>query len=253
MAAWDDPTIDWSRYAFAVIRSSWNYYEDPIAFRKWVEDASIQTRLHNSAKVVLANLDKRYLGTLEASGIPIVPTRLLANDSDLQLVLEETGWTDYVIKPTISAGSFMTKRFSATETDLARKLVAEILESRRAMIQPYMNSVEAGGEVSLIHIDGELTHAITKQPRFEGNDEEVSQAFLPNQALRAAAARVLNAIEEPWLYARVDLMQDQAGDWLLSELELVEPSLFFAQCPEALAKFVSALSKIDQLRPKVSV
>lgn len=32
----------------------------------------------------------------------------------------------------------------------------------------------------------------------------------------------------PWLYARVDLLRDESGALLLTELEAVEPSLFSA-------------------------
>jgi hypothetical protein len=51
-------------------------------------------------------------------------------------------------------------------------------------------------------------------------------------------------LTEPVLYARVDLMEGEPGEWLLSELELAEPSLFFVQHPEALSRFVAALAKL---------
>ena len=47
----------------------------------------------------------------------------------------------------------------------------------------------------------------------------------------------------PPLYARVDLLRDNGGSWILTELELVEPSLFFRHCPGSAAIFATAVQK----------
>jgi hypothetical protein len=46
------------------------------------------------------------------------------------------------------------------------------------------------------------------------------------------------------LYARIDVARDDHGAPRLMELELVEPSLFFAQGPAALARYVSAVRRL---------
>jgi len=244
LASWDDPDVDWGRFRFAVLRSCWNYYEDPAAFRGWLDRSSSATKLWNALEVIRWNVDKRYLLRLEQEGVPIVPTRLVEKAGDLCEILRQTGWDRFVVKPTVSASSFMTGRFRLDQLDEAERLVSEILESRLALVQPYMARVESGGEVSLIHIDGELTHCVAKQPRFPGEDESVSQAFQPDAALANAAQLVMNRVTEPCLYARVDLMEDESGRWLLSELELIEPSLFLLQHPPALERMVRALGSI---------
>jgi O-ureido-D-serine cyclo-ligase len=43
------------------------------------------------------------------------------------------------------------------------------------------------------------------------------------------------------LYARVDLIRHTGGQPLLLELELIEPSLFFAQAPQAAARFAACI------------
>jgi hypothetical protein len=48
------------------------------------------------------------------------------------------------------------------------------------------------------------------------------------------------------LYARVDLVRDEAGRPLLMELELVEPSLFLALAPEGRERFVDGI--VDRLQ-----
>lgn len=244
MAAWDDPDVDWSRFRFAKLHSCWNYYEEPVAFGHWVESAASQTTLWNPPRQVQRNLDKHYLGQLERLGIPIVPTQYLNADFNLLEALDNVDWERFVIKPTVSAASFMTKRFTRDDIDEAQEFVCEILETREAMVQPYVDSVDRGGEVAAVHIDGELTHCVVKQPRFAGNDESVSVSFQPDVAIADAAQVVMASVKGPWLYARVDLMQGEDGRWLLSELELIEPTLFLAQHAPALDRLVGAMARL---------
>jgi hypothetical protein len=244
MAAWDDAGVDWSKYRAAVLHSCWNYYEDPASFRVWLDRVDALTALWNPLSVVRENLDKRYLANLADQGIPIVPTRYLNNENSVQQVIDQTGWERFVIKPTISAASFMTSLFSRSQVAQAQEFTNEILLSREAMIQPYIESVERGGEVAMVHIDGELTHCVLKDPRFTGCEESVSIGFQPTEAQASAARAVMATIHDKVLYARVDMMEDSCGTWLLSELELVEPTRFLAQHRPALHRFVSALSRL---------
>jgi hypothetical protein len=83
---------------------------------------------------------------------------------------------------------------------------------------------------------------VRKEPRLSGGAERVSTAAVPiADDERVFAQRVLAAAGyRGLLYARVDTIRD--GDTLrLMELELVEPSLFLAQCPAALARLVRAI------------
>jgi hypothetical protein len=47
----------------------------------------------------------------------------------------------------------------------------------------------------------------------------------------------------PFLYGRVDLLSDEAGTLRVSELELIEPSLFLVQSPPALERLVRAIAR----------
>jgi hypothetical protein len=111
------------------------------------------------------------------------------------------------------------------------------------LVQPYLDSVEGHGERALVWIDGELTHAVRKSPRFIGDAEQVSAA-VPIADEEAAVARAALAVAPtPLLYARIDVARDEHGAPRVMELELVEPSLFFAQGPAALARLVAALRR----------
>jgi len=246
LAAWNDPDVDWSRSRVAVVRSTWDYYHDRDGFVRWAERAGAATRLFNPAPVLAWNSDKIYLGELAARGLSVVPTVFVERGErrDLGATMDERGWTKVVVKPRISAGSFETYAF---ERGALRggELEARAAE-RPVMVQPYVRSVDGHGERSLIWIDGELTHSIRKTPRFVGASESVSAALPIDDAERAFAARVAEVVgfaERGLLYARVDAARDEEGRPMLMELEVVEPSLFLAQSPAALARFAAAVER----------
>lgn len=242
--SWDDPDADPSRFDLCVIRATWNYLHDPEGYLAWLDRAHAVSRIANPPEVVRWNIHKRYLASLADAGVEVVPTSFFAKGTsvDLASVVGERGWGRFVVKPSISAGSFMTRWFDAPRLAEAQRFLDEMLLSRDAMVQRFEPLVEQGAERCLIWIDGELTHAIRKQPRFDDGVEQVSSAPITD-ADRAFAARVLAASPGPLLYARVDVFDREDGTSVLSELELIEPSLFFPFGPAGLARFVEAVAR----------
>ncbi len=248
--AWDAAdSPNWRAFDAVLLRSTWNYYEDAPRFLRWCESAASATRLLNPLPAVRWNIHKQYLLELEARGIPIAPTELLRRGEapDLTAILLRRGWSDVVIKPAISAASFETRRFSNTHAPEAHAFLAAHLAERDMLVQQFLPGVETTGERALIWIDGELTHAIRKNPRFAGGVEQVSpEALDPTPAERDLAAQTLAAAPIPardLLYARIDVFPGPKGEPLLSELELIEPSLYFPQRPAALQRFVAAVTR----------
>ena len=103
------------------------------------------------------------------------------------------------------------------------------------MVQPYVRSVEGHGERALVWIAGEITHAMRKSPRMEGDPESVGAVPVLDDE-RAFALKVLEPFAKALLYARVDLARDENGALMVMELELVEPSLFLIYNPPALTR-----------------
>lgn len=242
---WHDAAVDPASFDLVVIRSTWDSHRAPDAFRAWVRRTAAATRLVNPADAVLWNLHKGYLQELEARGVPIVPTAWVAKGehADAAALLARFGGR-IVAKPAISAASFRTERFGEGEAAAAQRFLDELASAADAMVQPYLASTETTGERSLVVIDGALTHAIRKTPRFAGADEAVSAALAPTAEETAFAERVVAAAGFADLaYARVDVMRDDAGRLVLSELELIEPSLFLEQHPPALDRLVRALMR----------
>jgi hypothetical protein len=97
------------------------------------------------------------------------------------------------------------------------------------------------GERSLVWIDGALSHAIRKSPRFSGDREAITGPFPIADDERAVAEAALAPYADQILYGRCDLARDEHGQPRVMELELVEPSLFFARQPGAAARYVAGL------------
>lgn len=213
-----------------IIRSAWNYHLTYPAFLEWLPYCK---RLLNPLSVVAENSHKSYLNRMS---VPTVPTRFFQRgDSSARLSSGER-----VIKPSVSAGSWRTRVFGDGDP-AAQAFLEELVAERDVMVQPFMESVHGYGERSLIWINGEITHAIRKMPRFDDQEESVSTCAIAADEL--AFATEVMAGRDDVLYARIDLMRGPEGEVLLSELELIEPSLFFTQHPPAAQAFAKAVAE----------
>jgi glutathione synthase/RimK-type ligase-like ATP-grasp enzyme len=242
--AWDDPDADFSSARVTLLRSTWNYAEQPERFAGWLARAAASSALWNPLPVVRWNLHKRYLLDLARAGVPVAPTHLVPRGSAERLadVATARGWGDVVLKPAISAGSRLTLRARAGSPHGEAHLRA-LVDREDALVQPYLSAVEGHGERALIFIDGELTHAVRKAPRFAGEAESITGPFAVSDDETALARAALAAAPVPVLYARVDVAPGPDGRPVLMELELIEPSLFFDSGPRALDRLVQAVGR----------
>lgn len=225
---WDDPADSPNPNDIALVRSTWNYPWQFAQFKEWIKTCGETCRLVNPASVLLTNIDKRYLLDLS---VPIVPTEIFSKQESIRFPNER-----FILKPTIGAGSYRTRVFEAP-CEEAEAFAASICEDCDVMVQPFIASVATKGEQSFVFIDGEFTHKIIKMPRFEGDHESVSDG-LPLEArdLRIAE-QAIQAVRDSLVYARVDVMEIE-GEWVVSEIELTEPSLFLKQFPPALNRLL---------------
>ena len=143
--AWDDPTVSWRRYDRIVLRSPWDYHTRLGEFLDWCGRAEIAPRLLNALDVVRWNTDKHYLADLEAAGVPVVPTRFVEPGADPLASLDAAlaafaGAGEWVVKPTVSAGSADTRRYARDEIPAAADHLGRLLDAgRSAMLQPYLD------------------------------------------------------------------------------------------------------------------
>ncbi|GJM17886.1 MAG: hypothetical protein DHS20C14_00990 [Phycisphaeraceae bacterium] len=244
--AWNDPEADPGAFDVAVLRATWDYHDQPDAFVAWCERAAGVTRLLNAPDVVRWNIHKGYLLELGRAGVPIVPTELVERGDARTLgdVLARCGWDDAVIKPAVGAGSAGAMRVHAGDPAAGEAHWRTWLAGRDMLVQPFLKRVEHGGERALVWIDGELTHAIEKAPRFHDGEESVKARDAISSEERTLAAMSLGAAPKGLLYARVDVMELDDGSLALSELELIEPSLFFPYSGEAVRRMVAAIGRV---------
>ncbi|MBL8958171.1 MAG: hypothetical protein JNK82_45785 [Myxococcaceae bacterium] len=234
--AWDDPTVDWAAAGLSVLRTPWNYHRHVREFVAWAKRVP---RLLNPASVVEWNATKTYLRELGARGVPVTETEWLTGEVQLDEVLERRGWAEAVLKPSVSAGSFRTKRFRRGSAPQA--LLTEILRECTAMLQPYLASVETSGERSLVFFGGELSHAVKRHPPLQTGLHGGTPVSAASDELEVARAAL--ATQPELLYARVDVARDAGGGVRLMELELIEPSLFLETAAGSADRFVEAVLK----------
>ncbi|HLW38046.1 MAG TPA: hypothetical protein VKR99_06420 [Candidatus Eremiobacteraceae bacterium] len=247
-AVWDDRRVDWSRAGACILRSTWDYNLRHEEFLAWTERVAAVSRMWNSPSLVRWNSNKTDLRDLEAAGVAIVPTAWIKRGSkaDLSALLGAAGWELAVIKPSVGLSTYGVRKVSARNDADGQSHLELLLRTHDVMVQPYIASVESHGERALIFIAGQYSHAARKTafqqllPTGEAGEQPV--AATPSEI--SAATRAMAALPEAPLYARVDLVHDAAGEPLVIELELVEPTLFLGMDPQAPARFADALSAL---------
>lgn len=231
---WDVPGEPWESYGAVILRSCWDYHLRTHEFLRWLDDLEQSGAfVLNPLPTIRWNATKTYLRDLADAGVSVVPTEIVEAGAaaDLHGVMRDHGWRDVVIKPTVSATAFETWRVGPAPTSDDEARFARLVRDRGMMVQPYVASIEGEGELSLMFLDGRFSHAVRKRPRagdFRVQDEfgGTVEAAAVAEGLAAEAGTIVARTPDPCLYARVDgCVVD--GRFLLMELEVIEPSLFF--------------------------
>jgi len=244
---WDDSALDWLAYDAIVLRSTWDYHLKPGKFLRWVDSlAGARAPLWNPPTLIGWNANKAYLRDLDARGVAIVPTFWpeAGERATLRERLQTLDWRKAVVKPRISATAYRTELVAVEDANSAQPLLDELLAGPGVMVQKFMDSIVDEGEWSLMFFDGVFSHAVLKTPA--SGDFRVQSDFGGSDRLADPPAHVLQSVNqiiqsvEPTLYARVDGVVE-SNQFLLMELELIEPALFLSSHPAALARFAEAI------------
>lgn len=248
--------VDWNEFQMVVIRSPWDYQQDWEAFLTVLTqiDQSRAT-LRNSLHTVRWNIHKSYLRDLRQRGVPIVPTLWFdrLTPERLEQTFAHFASPHIVVKPTVGANADDTFWIADEEDDTNREQALCVFANRELMAQPFVESIVATGEYSLFYFAGEYSHSILKTPKaddFRVQEEHggVIRAIERSDELVQAATRVMRALDEVPLYARVDLVRLPDGTLALIELELIEPSLYLAYDTDAPERFATAMDRFLRQR-----
>lgn len=243
---WNAPGVRWQDFSALIIRNTWDYYQQADAFRNWLNAIeSLGVPMLNPAPVVKDNMHKFYLKRFQEKGVAIIPTLFSPATAPLEYeTLLAQGWNKVVIKPAISAGSFLTSTYELAVT--TRDHFQEVVSQGDWLIQPYLAEIATQGELSLIFFNGSFSHAVLKKPK--DGDFRVQkqyggqyQRIDPAPGLLQLAQRIAT-LENNLLYARVDGLMIGNGFHLM-ELELIEPDLYFEFDEASSRRFVACVVK----------
>ncbi len=187
------------------------------------------------------NSDKSYLSELAAAGVATVASRTVEALDDAALAEARSAFgDDLVIKPLVSASADDTYRLGRDDP------IPTSVHGKRMLVQPFMPSIARSGEYSLMLFGGQFSHCIVKrpkagdfrvQPHLGGTETPCAP---PDGAIDLAQA-ALKAAPASATYARVDMIENEAGALQIMELELIEPALWLQHAPDKGAAFAAAI------------
>ena len=243
--AWDDMFFDWSSTKSVLFRTTWDYFDRFEEFLKWLETVSKQTTLLNSEAIIRWNIDKHYLLDLQKKGIHIAESHFIEKGAKVTLekLHDILNWKETVLKPCVSGAARHTYRLNPDNLNEHESIFQELIAKEAMMLQPFQYNIVTKGEISMMVFNGNFTHAILKKAKagdFRVQDDFGGsiQDYTPTDEEIEFAEASVKACNELPMYARVDIFEDNDGCIALSELELIEPELWFRSNPDA-AKFLA--------------
>jgi glutathione synthase/RimK-type ligase-like ATP-grasp enzyme len=237
---WADSNFDWSKTKCAIFRTTWDYFDRFDEFFSWINQTKNKTTFINSSEIINWNINKHYLQDLAKNNINIAPTLFIekGNKISLKQLFKQTNWSEAVIKPAISGAARHTYRANASNYSKFEDIFQTLIENECMLFQEFLNNITTQGEISLILIGGKYTHSIKKIAKkgdFRVQDDHGGsvERHTPTKKEILFAEDCLKVSPYRPIYARIDIIYDNNNKPSLSELELIEPELWFRNYPKA--------------------
>lgn len=249
--SWSDPDFDWSTTKTVIFRTTWDYFYRFKEWQAWLTSTSQVTQMINPYALIQWNMDKHYLSDLEERGINIPESRFIevGEQTSLSALLQETGWTNCILKPCISGTARHTYKLNAENIAAHEDIFQDLITKEAMLLQPFLHKIVEKGEVSMVVIGGQFTHAVLKvaqdgdfrvQCDFGGSVHH----YEPSDAEMAFAEKAVAACDPQPLYARVDIIEDNNNELAVIELEMIEPELWFRLNPQAAEVLADAIQLV---------
>jgi glutathione synthase/RimK-type ligase-like ATP-grasp enzyme len=248
---WNDPNINWGKYALAILKSPWDYFDLIDDFYKWLDHlAAKKVKLLNPIDVVRWNSNKKYLQEIEAAGLKITPSVFISNQENINLnhFFEKFNTDKLIVKPCVSGGAKNTFKVTTDNVDEINHKLQQLVQEEDFIVQPFLPEILESGEWSFVFFNGKYSHSLIKQAK--AGDFRVQPAHggsvhpqKPSEDLIAKAQQYVSLFAKNCLYARVDGTFVKK-EFLLMELELIEPFLFLNTDPENYHRYYEALKDL---------
>ena len=231
---WNDTNFNWSSTKSAIFRSTWDYFDQFSNFRNWLDIVKDQCYLINPYEQINWNLDKHYLLDLQKLDLPIVESIFVSKKTQLNLetISKSKNWKDIVIKPTISGAARHTYHLKNDEIKKFQDKWLSLTNNEDFMVQEFQKNILSSGEIAVMLFGGEYSHSVLKKAKkgdfrvqddFGGSVEKIN----PSLDIIKLAEKTIKSLKTMPLYARVDIIFDNGNKPVISELELIEPELWF--------------------------
>ncbi|MGC1067778.1 hypothetical protein WKH16_17600 [Pantoea agglomerans] len=259
---WDDEEIRWEDFTSVILRSPWSYVERLKDFISWAEKVSAITDLYNPLPVIKWGLNKKYLLDLRDAGLSIVPTEVIrAGEQEITSLVsdfidKQNSAAEIVIKPMVGAYSRGVRRFRVADKESAASYIHEQHSlGNNVLLQPYLTSIDTSGETDLVFFNGVYSHAIRKSALLQQDGtvreplQEFRKARQPTEDELHLAGAAVKAVEKifrlqnPLLYARIDLILDDDSQPVILEMEICEPSLNLPFSSGSAERFAEAIKQ----------
>lgn len=247
---WADPDFDWNTTMSAVFRTTWDYFDRFSEFKEWLSKVESLTQFFNPISQIKWNMDKWYLNDLRDKGVHVVETMYIKKGEkrSLREMVQASGWSDIILKPTIAGAARHTYKINSQNVADYQEIFKELVQNEDFMIQPFQYNITEKGEISFMVIDGKFTHAILKKAKpgdFRVQDDfgGTVHSYAPTENEIEFAEEVVGACNPLPAYARVDVMWDNENRLAVSEVELVEPELWFRECKEAARLLAETIAR----------
>ena len=247
---WADKDFQWEKTQYAIFRTTWDYFERFEEFFSWIEKTKHKTKFINSIDIINWNIDKYYLEELERKGVNIAPSIFIkkGDTKTLRQLFIETQWKEAVIKPTISGAARHTYRVNQNNITEYEEVFQNIVKEESMIFQQFLKNIIKQGEISLVLIGGKYTHAVKKIAKngdFRVQDDHGGRVeeYIANEIEILFAEKAIKESPFSPIYARVDIVYDNNNQPSLSELELIEPELWFRNNIQAARELANEIKK----------
>ena len=248
---WADLNFDWKSTQYTIFRTTWDYSYRFKEFSKWLNTTASITKHLNTIEQIFWNMDKHYLIDLQKKNVNITTTFFIEPKEKITLkeLHQNNNWTETVLKPTISGAARHTYKLNSNNLDQHEEIFQELINNEAMMLQPFQYNIVNKGEISLMVFGGKYTHAVLKVAKkgdFRVQDDFGGKVFEYNPSKQeiAFAEFVVAQCEPLPVYARVDIFIDNDNQLAVSELELIEPELWFRFNPKTANIFADVIYEI---------